>query len=881
MNARKKASKSTQAEAAPETVTADSESGHTESVETSLRNLSLAQVVELAQRFQDQGQLQAADQVYTHWLAAGHTKGRHLVLFNHGAMLQSMGQAGRALTAYQEALQIDPGFGQACINMGLLLERLNESDRALQVWGQYLGQRFLKGKFDPELQCTALNHMGRVHEGRKHYDLAESALEQSLAINPKQPGVIQHWVHIRQKACKWPVYKALPGISHSEMLRCTSPLAMLALEDDPLRQLVTAQSFVTRTYSMQEQWLCNKNRKPGAQWRIGLVSADLREHAVGFLIPAFIRGLDRQRYSLHAYDYTKEEDTPLRHSLKKQFDSFTEIGSLNDRQAAERIAADEIDVLIDLHGLSSGARPGIFALHPAPRQMTYLGYIGSTGMPWFDHVIVDPVAMPQSLASHFIEQPIYTSGSFIPLTIEKKRRAKVTREEVQLPLDAFVMAAFVNVYKITEDMFASWMRILKRIPNAVLWMIDDNEATTQNLREAALLANVDPARLICMPRCDHETFCARLKLADVYLDSYPYNCGSTTNDVINAGVPLVTRYGDSLVSRMGLSILSELGQADLATRTPQDYEDKVVEVALRLRLGQRYSYTTQSTSKLQSVLDQLRDAQRNENVLQLPSEHSAQRYALHSVRKPKSTERDDDWALHTAVQDMLLHTQMDNDTLYGYFTPETARTTGLSTEDIENHLTQQQQAGHAALLYSPFWDAHSLFRNPFLAQAHQLGADWLEVAQSFVNHAGYELDLSRWVVSTHRSVHGMAFLARRQLWFRWLQLATQLREAFDNEAHPLQDALHTQYTCEATEISAAEGIYPLLMNLVMHSASAEVNCLSVYTMPPKHTNASEIYPFALSCEALKTSYLETGSAEYLALFDRSAAIMVQRLWPNQ
>ncbi len=835
----------------------------------------LAEIVELAQGLQERGDVGAADQLYTQWLDNARGPGRHIALFNHGAILQATGQTARALEAYQEALRLEPGFGQACVNLGLLLERLGETERALQVWGQYLGQRFLRANFDQELQCTALNHMGRVHEGRKHYELAERALEQSLSINPRQPGVIQHWIHIRQKACKWPVYKPLPGISHSEMLRCTSPLAMLALVDDPLQQLLTAQSFVNRMYALKEEWLCDRNRLPGARWRVGLVSADLREHAVGFLVPAFIQGLDRSQYALYAYDYTKDENTGLRQSLRESFDQFTDISRMTDREAAQAIAADGIDVLIDLHGLSSGARPGIFALHPAPRQMTYLGYMGSTGMPWFDQVIADPVALPQELASYFTEQPIHVSGSYIPLTLEKRSRPPVARHEVGLPDDAFVMAAFGNVYKITQEMFASWMRILQRLDRAVLWLIDDNPVTTSNLKKAAHDHGVATHRLVFMARCDHETFCARLGLADVYLDSYPYNCGSTSNDVINAGVPIVTLYGKTLVSRMGLSMLSELGMQDLATDSYPAYEDKVVEVALKQQAGFRHSFVTRPTAKLQSVLDSIRHGNPTAALLQPPSPPVAQKFELKVIDSPGADSPEVDlWRTHREIRHFLVHASLDARGLYGFFTPHFRQSTGLDPAGVERVLARGDSCADVVLV-SACWDLHCLYRNPFLAwEAACPGL--LPIAQAFVDDCRLAIDLSSWIQSAHRSVHGLSLLARKPVWYRWLQIAQHLVDATQRSDHPLAQSLNRPLGSNAGGRTAAQCLYPLLMNLVLRDEAITCQDTDIFSLPASSGMAADLYARAVECDALKQAYRTTGEIRYLQEFERKGGLARER-----
>jgi len=539
--------------------------------------MALAAMVSHAEQLQRDGHAQAASNLYALWLAHHEDTRKHLVWFNHGSLLQQLGQLPQAQKAYEQALALSPEFAQARINLGLVLEKQGHTAQAIAAWAYLTGQRYAKVPVETDMLTAALNHIGRVHENNRDYRQALEALEHSLLINPKQAGVIQHWVHIRQKACEWPVYKPLPGISKNEMIMATSPLAMLALTDDPLLQLLSAHAFVARTYGLKEERLCKVKQYHHPKKRIGFASGDLREHAVGFLLPTMLQGLDRNRYEVYAYDFTLDDGSEHRKKLLGMFDHVRPVHTLTDRQAAERILEDEIDVMVDLHGLSAGARPGIFALHPAPRQGTYLGFIGTTGMPWFDFVITDRHALPPEHTEYFMEKPLYVEGSFIPLTPPDENLPVVTRADVGLPEDAFVMGAFGNVYKITPEMFDVWMMLLKEIPDSVLWLINDNPTTTENLKNIACNSNVDLSRIVFSPRTIHKEFCARMKLCDVYLDTYPYNCGSTTNDVMRAGIPLVTRFGSTMVSRMGLSVLSEIGEAINAVTTEGEYFQRVID----------------------------------------------------------------------------------------------------------------------------------------------------------------------------------------------------------------------------------------------------------------------------------------------------------------
>ena len=530
------------------------------------------------EQLQQAGQAQQALYMYQSWLAQSQDANRHMAWFNYGSLQQSTGNPAAAIEAYKECLVLQPSFPQALINLGLTLEKIGKRDEALQQWATLVSKRLLKDGPSTDMLVLALNHIGRVQEDLKQYDMAEEALEQSLALNPKQPGVIQHWVHIRQKACAWPVYKPLPNITQNEMLMATSPLAMLALTDDPVQQLLTAFAFVERTYGFKEEFLSKGREYRHDRLRIGYVSGDLCVHAVGLLLPELLEGHDKSKFEIYGYDFSPEDGTAHRERLKKAFDHLRPIRALTDRQVAELVMADEIDVLIDLHGLSSGARPGIFALHPAPKQGTYLGFIGTTGMPWFDFVIADRYALPEELTPYFTEKPLYVEGSFIPLTRDDTPVREATRAEFGLPDDAFVMAAFGNVYKITPEMFATWMEILKEIPRAVLWLIDDNPTTTANIKKNALSAKADVSRILFTGRSAHVEYKAKLKLADVFLDNFPYNCGSTTNDVLTAGIPIITIAGKSLVSKMGASILNSINLNSLIAYNKEEYKNIIIKL---------------------------------------------------------------------------------------------------------------------------------------------------------------------------------------------------------------------------------------------------------------------------------------------------------------
>lgn len=828
-----------------------------------LAQLRLVELMNRVEALQSQSKLEESSLLYEQWLAVSRDPLRYVAQYNHASLLQNLGRVDKAEKAYMQAIAANPSFGHAYINLGLMYEKLGLQDKALAQWNNFASMRFISSALDTEMLCSALNHIGRVQENKKAYDLAERALRESLEIQPEQPGVVQHWVHIRQKACIWPVYQPLPGLNMAKLIRYTSPLGMLAMTEDPAMQLLTSQNFVHRMYGQDFKPVQAKKKMAHGRKKVGMVSADFREHAVGFLLPSFMQGLDRSSYDLYAYDFTKEESTALRQKFKQSFDHFVDISKLSDEQAAQRMADDGIDILIDLHGLSAGARPGIFARRPAPMQGTYLGFIGPTGMPWFDFVIADRDVLPPELAIYFTEKPVYMDGSFIPLDRQQVPVPVTDRASLGLPEDAFLMAAFGNVYKITPEMFRVWMNLLQRIDQACLCLIDDNPITVQNLKKAVAQADVDPARVIFLPRSDHPTFCSRLRHFDVFLDTYPYNCGSTTSDVVNAGVPLVTRHGRTMVSRMGLSILREIGEIDNAVGSFEDYERKVVEIALRRHAQPARMFSTRVGSLMNQALQRVVQPE-PEVLAQEHIQPQSSRHALQLTRHPL----DESVRVGVSASGLMVPAQVNRhfEQVRGHllahpqphsgfwaFLPDAQLLRcGLDSASLEN-LVLSKGPQHEVLMFNPFWDTSAFHLNPFVL-AEQAEPGVLEAAQAFVDALKLDVRVAHWVSCSDTFLMGLNFVAKRRVWLDWLEMADKLLRS----THP-QVAAHRDV------------LYALSGNFVLMAQAPALHAVDPFNLPALGTTTQELLEQATACDALKASHLRSQQARYLTQHARLAA----------
>jgi predicted O-linked N-acetylglucosamine transferase (SPINDLY family) len=836
------------------------------------------------------GEHRAAANMYALWINHAQAPDKHFALFNYGGLLQNLQRPEEAQVAYETCIALRPEFPQPYINLGLLHEKRGQETLALQAWLRLINRRYLDQPPNDEFLTMALNHIGRLQENLKNYDQAEEALEQSLLINPVQPGVIQHWVHIRQKACKWPVYKPLAGVEMADMRRYTSPLAMLALSDDPAEQLLAAQSFVSRTYEFKEEWLYGTYQHE--RLRIGYVSGDFREHAVGFLLPAMLAGHDKNEYELYGYDFSKDEQTAVRQQIRSHFDHFKSIHHLTDRAAAELIRMDQIDILIDLHGLSNGARPGIFALHPAPRQGTYLGFIGSTGMPWLDFVVADPVVLPEELTPYFSEKPLYLDGSFLPRVSYAAKDSQLSRSQFGIPQGAFAMGALGNTYKITPEMFEVWMRLLKRIPESVLCLIDDNKAGTSSLRAQAVKHGVSQDQLIFLPRTPHANFCGLLALMDVYLDTYPYNCGSTTNDVIHAGVPLVTMHGKTMVSRMGLSVLTSLGMAQNATRSFAGYEDRVVEVSLKKKAGQLATVTLPSVSlPMGQALKDLNSPKRQERepslALQQMSNPRVEVFqicyspetlaevpagfgVLNNLDNPRP-----DWREFWPIRQYLLSHELEEDVFYGFFSPRFNYKTALTMETIHNQVYAYGKQNDV-LIFSPNWDLSAFFANPFI-QSEFFYPGFMGYTQIFVDSVRKEMNLKKLVMHKDNTVFNNFFIAKKDFWLGWLELGDKILVGEKKNENLIFKELNDN-SIKNNFFAQKIDVQDQITNILLSNSKFKSKSLSVSNIASLVNDMDSYKSQAIIANALKFAYTKTKEYAYLKEFHQLSEEVIKKIY---
>lgn len=542
-------------------------------------NLELSQLIDYASQLEAKKLGPLAAVLYQTWLNRNQPPYAYAVYFNLGVTLSNENDLTGAESAYHQAIKLSPAFLQPRLNLGTLYERMGQVDKAIAEW------RWVEQNISPEqhenkpMVLLAINNLGRVLESKRQFDEALSFLTKSLAIEPNQPDALHHWVHLRQKQCAWPVYAPIPGVSLEFMKQSTSALSMINISDDPAAQLEAARRFVDKKVVSNVPSLANPKGYRHTKLRIAYVSSDFCLHPVSMLTVELFELHNREHFEVYGYCWSPEDGSGLRQRVINAMDHFTRIHQMTDEAAARLIREHEIDILVDLQGQTSGARADILAYRPAPIQITYLGLPATTGLPSIDYVIADRFLIPEEAAPYYSEKPLYMPDVYQVSDRKRGVGPKPSRESCGLPAESFVFCSLNNNYKYTPEVFDVWMNILRRTPGSVLWLLSDNPWAEANLYHEAEARGIERTRLVFALRASPENYLARYAVADLFLDTFPFNAGTTANDALWMSLPVLTYSGRSFASRMAGALLTAAKLDVLITYNMKDYEEKAVWLA--------------------------------------------------------------------------------------------------------------------------------------------------------------------------------------------------------------------------------------------------------------------------------------------------------------
>ena len=519
--------------------------------------------------------------LYKSWISfnGGHSL-LYTVYFNYAISLAGLGDRAGAVNALRECIRLNPDFGPAYINLGRILEERDEIGTAVSSWITLVERLKIVNGESVKNKLLGLIQLGRVLEGQEQYSPAEDALKQSLDISIAQPEVIQHWVGLRQRQCKWPVIEASDHIPAASLLAGIAPLSLANLIDDSMFQLARAYKYnkalVGVPLTPSRRWRL-VDTGPRNKLRIGYVSSDLREHAVGFAMTDVFEQHDRQSFEIYAYYCGIARQDPTQNRIKSNSDKWTDINGVTDEQAAKRIADDKVDILVDLNGYTKDARARLFALRPAPITVNWFGFPGTMGTPYHHYIIADEQIIPKNYECFYSEKVLHLP-CYQPNDRKRPVASPPIREEENLPYNTVVYCSLNGTQKIIPEVFASWMTILSAVPNSVLWLLESTADVSSRLRNLAQHSGVSPDRLIFAKKKINPQHLARYALADLFLDTFPYGAHTTAADALWMGVPVLTVPGQSFASRVCSSLIGAAGIGDLICSDLGAYAAKAIEL---------------------------------------------------------------------------------------------------------------------------------------------------------------------------------------------------------------------------------------------------------------------------------------------------------------
>ena len=490
--------------------------------------------------------------------------------FNLGRLQGQVGHHRAAIAAYDAVLEKKPDFGPAIVNKAVMLEACGEAAAAIDLLQDPSNQQL-------DVRLAFLNQRGRMLELAGRLQEAEASLLQSLMLDHTQADVIHHFTHLRAKQCRWPTLINLPALSAAEQQAHMGSLGTISHVDDPMLHYNISREWVERKYphDIAAHLELAQKKLPsdsGRRLRVGFLSSDFRMHVVSIIAVEFFESLDHTQLETFAFDFSPADGTAFRQRVLDAFEHHIPIHADSDEIAARRIADAQLDVLVDLNGITSNARPGILRRKPAPIIMSWLGSLTTTGMKEVDYFVTDRYVFTEENRRAFSEKPVFLETGMHLNANDRVFAPTPTRSEYGLPENAFVYCAFNNNFKINPEVLSDWVEIVRAVPDSVLWLQADNEWSEANLRREVTALGLETGRLVFAKRVMPDQYLARYKLADLYLDTTPCNAGATAIDCLFAGLPILTAPGRSVPARTAAGIVTHAGVPELIAESREAYK---------------------------------------------------------------------------------------------------------------------------------------------------------------------------------------------------------------------------------------------------------------------------------------------------------------------
>lgn len=529
--------------------------------------------------------------------------------YNRGLALQELGKIEEALQEFKKALSLNPKYTNAFNSEGNAYLDLKEIGSAIasykcavaldpryaDAWNN-LGNAYSYGKnleealicyekavsIYPDFADAWVNSASAWYE-LKEIEKAVHNYQKAVKMRADIPYLLGDYLHAKLQGCDWSnLNQATLQLQEqiSGQLPVTEPFVTLGLLDNPALHQQVAQIYVNTRFPKSDILGPLADYEKSDKIRIGYYSADFRNHATSYLVAEMLEKHDKDNFDVYAFNLHPGQPDDTTERIVSAVTQMIDLSGKSDKSAAQLSRALKIDIAVDLGGHTADSRTGIFAARCAPIQVSYLGFPGTLGAPYYDYVLADRNVIPLDQSAYYTEQLAHLPHCYQVNDSKRKISDRIfSRSECGLPPQAFVFCCFNNGYKILPPTFDGWMRILHAVEGSVLWLLDHNDLGTRNLKNEAQARGIDPGRLIFAPRMQLPDHLARHRLADLFIDTLPYNAHTTASDALWAGLPLLTCMGKSFAARVAGSLLIAMDLPELITHTQADFEAKAIEYA--------------------------------------------------------------------------------------------------------------------------------------------------------------------------------------------------------------------------------------------------------------------------------------------------------------
>ncbi len=498
-----------------------------------------------------------------------------LAHINRGNALADLERFDEAVASYDRALKLKPGDADALRGRGIALLKLGRHDEALDSYKRSQGQAYD--------EATMLDVYGVKMLNLKRFAEAARYLKPLIELAPDTDYALGHLLYAQLHCCDWHGIDSLRTRIVGNTLagkRAIVPFCMFLADESPSIQQLCASNYIRDHHPPAPEALWQGKIYRHERIRLAYLSADFHQHATAHLMGGLFKLHDRSSFEITALSFGPDDGSAMRRELEASFDRFLDVRELGDLDVARKLRELEIDIAVDLKGHTTDARTGILAHRPAPIQVNYLGYPGTIGAGYIDYILADRTVIPAEDRHCYVEKVVYLPDCYQVNDYRRKAMAPCPgRAENGLPEQGFVFCCFNNNYKITAEVFATWMRLLSRVPGSVLWLYQANFTAARNLRAEAARCGVAPERLVFAPRLDQAGHLARYPLASLFLDTLPCNAHTTSSDALWMGVPVLTCIGGGFAGRVAASLLRAAGLPELVTENLEDYEQLALKLA--------------------------------------------------------------------------------------------------------------------------------------------------------------------------------------------------------------------------------------------------------------------------------------------------------------